>query len=194
MIGYTFTAQLRKVLGSGARDETRRLRHEYIGTEHLLLALTRETEGGSATVLRHLDIAPERIRQKLEETVVPGSGLPIGPDVPFTARAKRALDLAIQECVRTHAAVADTEQLLVGLCAEEKGIAAQVLAWAGLTTDVARAAVDQLTGARAEPPLASARATEVVSVTVEARWSDGSVRREVFPSVAAAMEYLSSQR
>ena len=192
MQGFNFGPQVRKVL-SGARDEAQRFRHPYIGTEHILLSLIREEDGGSATVLRNLDIAPERIRQKLEETLVPGAPMATGPDLPYTSRAKRVLELAINECMRTHAVAFDTEHLLVGLCAEGKGIAAQALVWAGLTTDVARAAVDQLTGVSAEPLPASAPAAEIVAVTIETRWSDGSVRREVFPSVGPAMEYLYNQ-
>jgi ATP-dependent Clp protease ATP-binding subunit ClpC len=177
-----------------ARDEAQRFRHEYIGTEHLLLGLIREEDGGSATVLRHLDIASDRIRQKLEEIVVPGRGLATGPDLPYTSRAKKVLELTLEEAARSRAAAADTEHLLLGLCAEEKGIAAQVLAWTGLTTDVARAAVEQLISASAEPPLPSAHATEVVAVTIETRRADGSMTRVVFPSLAAAVEYLSIQR
>jgi ATP-dependent Clp protease ATP-binding subunit ClpC len=143
MIGYTLTPQLRKVLG-GAREESVRLGRPYVGTEHLLLALLREEEGGGATVLHDLGIAPERMRQKLEEIVVPSRPMPAGPHLPYTSRAKMVFELALEECKRSRAATADTEHLLVGLCAEEKGIAAIVLAEAGLTTGVARAAVDKL--------------------------------------------------
>jgi len=90
--GYNFSEQIRKVL-AGAREEAVRLHHEYVGTEHLLLGLIRERDGGSATVLRNLDIAPDRIRQKLEETLVPGPDLRTGPDLPYTSRAKKVLEL-----------------------------------------------------------------------------------------------------
>lgn len=192
MIGYNFSENLRKVLAA-AREESLRLHHEYVGTEHLLLALLREGAGGSATVLRHLAIAPEGIRQKLEETVRPGLGHPIGRDLPYTSRAKKVLELTLEECVRSHATFADTEQLLVALCAEGKGIAALVLAGAGLTADVARAAVEQIAGAPAEPVRASTHAAEVVAVTIEIKRADGSVQRELFSGVAAAMEYLGNQ-
>jgi ATP-dependent Clp protease ATP-binding subunit ClpC len=193
MIGYNFSERLRKVFAY-ARDEAVRLGHEYVGTEHLLLALLREGAGGSATVLRHLDIAPEQVRQRLDEIIVPGPGLPTGPDLPYTSRAKKVLELAMVEALRSHATVVDTEQLLVGLCAEEKGIAAQVLAGAGLTTDVARAAVDQLSGAPAETVAAPPEATDIVAVRIEVERADGSLQRELFPGVAAAMAYLANQR
>ena len=192
MRGYNFSPQVRKVLG-GARDEAGRFHHEYVGTEHLLLALIREEDGGSATILRDLDIAPERIRQQLEETLRPGPDVGTGPDLPYTSRAKKVLELAIEECSRSNAVLFDTEHLLVGLCAEEKGIAAQVLAWAGLTTDVARDAVSCITGTTVQPPPPVVRVPDVVSVTIEVRRADGSVKREVLPGMLAALEYLARQ-
>lgn len=193
MIGYSFTPQLRAVLAM-AREEARRFRHEFIGAEHILLALTRDEDGGSARVFRHLDVAPERIRQKLEETLVPGLDLSTGPDLPFTARGKKALELTLQETARFRAAAADTQHLLLGLCAEGKGIAAQVLAMSGVTIDRARAAVEQLDGVTPEPlPPAADAAADVVNVTIEIRRADGSVSRVTMPSVGAALEYLIDQ-
>jgi ATP-dependent Clp protease ATP-binding subunit ClpC len=189
MIGYDFTERIRKVLAA-AREEAARLHHEYVGTEHLLLALLRAGEGGSATVLRNLDIAPEKLRQKLEEIVVPGSALGMGSDLPYTSRAKKVLELAMKESMRSRATAVDTEQLLVGLCAEEKGIAAQVLASAGLTADAARAAVDQIAGATPEAPPQGPSVPEIVAVTIEIQRANGSAEREVFPSVYAALQYL----
>jgi len=192
MRGYNFSEQIRRVL-AGAREEAVRLHHEYVGTEHLLLGLIRERDGGSATVLRNLDIAPDRIRQKLEETLVPGPDLRTGPDLPYTSRAKKVLELGMDECERSQAAVFDTEQLLVGLCAEGKGIAAQTLAWAGLTTDVARAAVAQITGVTPEAPPPAIHVPDIVAITIEIQRADGSVKREVFHGVVAALEYLARQ-
>jgi ATP-dependent Clp protease ATP-binding subunit ClpC len=192
MIGYNFTERIRKVL-TRAREEAVRLHHEYVGTEHLLLGLLREGTGGSATVLRNLGIAPERIRQKLEETVVPGRGSPTGPDLPYTSRAKKVLELGMEECMRSRAAAFDTEQLLIGLCAEQKGIAAQTLAWAGITTDVARAAVAQITGVTPEAPPPAIHVPDIVAITIEIQRADGSVKQEVFHGVVAALEYLARQ-
>jgi ATP-dependent Clp protease ATP-binding subunit ClpC len=192
MRGYNFTEQLRRVL-AGAREEAVRLGHEYVGTEHVLLALLREQGGDTTAVFRDLDIAPGKIRQKLEETLVPGPGYPTGPDLPYTSRAKKVLELSMDECVRSQVGAVDTAQLLVGLCAEEKGIAAQVLAWAGLTTDVARDAVSRITGTTVEAPPPVVHVPDVVSVTIEVRRADGSVTRETLPSVLAALEYLVRQ-
>jgi ATP-dependent Clp protease ATP-binding subunit ClpC len=141
-----FTPRLRTVLAV-AREEAHRLRHEYIGTEHILLALLRDPDGVAATVLRQLDVSPDAIRQKIDETVTMGREATPHPDLPYTSRTKKVLELTLDEARRAGAAVADTEHLLLGLCAEERGIGAQVLAWAGLTTDKARAEVARLGGA-----------------------------------------------
>ena len=194
MSGIQFTPRLRTVLGT-ARRESQRLRHEYIGTEHILLALLNEADGVTADVFRTLDIVPEQIRQTLEGTVRPGpAGSDIGPDQPYTSRSKEVLELTFDEATRVGLAFADTEHLLVALCAEGKGIAAQVLASAGLTADIARAQIERLTGAPAEPPPAATHTAEIVAVTIELRLADGSVRRADFESVAAAVQFLDSEQ
>ena len=99
----------------------------------------------------------------------------------------------MDECERSHTAVFDTAQLLVALCAEGKGIAAQTLAWAGLTTDVARAAVAQITGVTPEAPPPAIHVPDIVAITIEIQRADGSVKREVFPNMFAAVEYLARQ-
>ena len=142
MNGYNFSDRLRRVLGV-AREEAARLHHEYVGTEHVLLALLRQGDGAAATVLAGLDVTPEQIRQKIEETVVMGRSGQGGPDLPYTSRTKRVLELTMEEARRARASATDTEHLLVGLCAEEKGVGAQVLAWAGLTTERARTLLAQ---------------------------------------------------
>jgi ATP-dependent Clp protease ATP-binding subunit ClpC len=142
MNGYNFSDRLRRVLAV-AREEAARLHHEYVGTEHVLLALLRQGDGAAATVLAGLDVTPEQIRQKIEETVVMGRSGQGGPDLPYTSRTKRVLELTMEEARRARASATDTEHLLVGLCAEEKGVGAQVLAWAGLTTERARTLLAQ---------------------------------------------------
>jgi ATP-dependent Clp protease ATP-binding subunit ClpC len=140
--GVEFSHRLRRILAV-SREEAARLDHEYVGTEHLLLALLREGDGAAAAVLSGLDVAPEQIRQKIEETVSHGRSGRVGPDLPYTSRTKRVLELTMEEAMRTPTATADVEHLLIGLCAEEKGLGAQVLAWAGLSTDRARTQLQQ---------------------------------------------------
>ena len=97
MNGYNFTERVRKVLAM-AREEAARLHHEYVGTEHILLGLIREGEGVAATVLQNLSVELDDIQQKIEETVKKGkAGQTTGPDLPYTSRAKKVLELAMSE-------------------------------------------------------------------------------------------------
>ena len=97
MNGYNFTDRVRKVLQM-AREEAARLHHEYVGTEHILLGLIREGEGVAAAVLTNLNVDLEEIQQKIEETVKKGkAAAAAGPDLPYTSRAKKVLELAMSE-------------------------------------------------------------------------------------------------
>jgi len=144
--GYNFTERVRRVLAR-TREEAARLRHEYVGTEHILLALIREEEGVAAAVLQNLSADPNEIRRRIEETVRRGSAGPAtGPDLPYTSRAKKVLELAMSEARDLDHGYVGTEHLLLGLLREEKGIAAVVLGAVGLTTDRARDEVVRLGG------------------------------------------------
>ena len=82
--GYNFTERVRKVLAM-AREEAARLHHEYVGTEHILLALVREGEGVAAAVLQNLSVDLDEIQQKIEDTVKKGkASQTTGPDLPYT--------------------------------------------------------------------------------------------------------------
>src|SRR4051812_31781681 len=146
MNGYNFTERVRKVL-TMAREEAARLHHEYVGTEHILLGLIREGEGVAATVLQNLNVELEEIQQKIEETVKKGkAGQASGPDLPYTSRAKKVLELAMAEARDLNHSYVGTEHLLLGLLREEKGIAAQVLTDAGVNLDAARAETLRILG------------------------------------------------
>ncbi len=146
MNGYNFTERVRKVLAM-AREEAARLHHEYVGTEHILLGLIREGEGVAATVLQNLSVELEDIQQKIEETVKKGkAGQTTGPDLPYTSRAKKVLELAMSEARELNHSYVGTEHLLLGLLREEKGIAAQVLTDAGVNLDAARAETLRILG------------------------------------------------
>src|SRR3990170_4209158 len=146
MNGYNFTDRVRKVLQM-AREEAARLHHEYVGTEHILLGLIREGEGVAAAVLTNLNVDLEDIQQKIEETVRRGkAAAAAGPDLPYTSRAKKVLELAMTEARELNHSYVGTEHLLVGLLREEKGIAAQVLTDAGVTLEQARAETLRLLG------------------------------------------------
>ncbi|MDH3495415.1 MAG: ATP-dependent Clp protease ATP-binding subunit [Gemmatimonadota bacterium] len=147
MNGYNFTDRVRKVLQM-AREEAARLHHEYVGTEHILLGLIREGEGVAAAVLTNLSVDLEDIQQKIEETVKKGKAPAAAgpPDLPYTSRAKKVLELAMSEARELNHSYVGTEHLLLGLLREEKGIAAQVLTDAGVSLEQARAETLRLLG------------------------------------------------
>ncbi|MEP7382449.1 MAG: ATP-dependent Clp protease ATP-binding subunit [Gemmatimonadota bacterium] len=151
MNGYNFTERVRKVLQM-AREEAQRLHHEYVGTEHILLGLIREGEGVAAAVLQNLNVDLDEIQQKIEETVKKGKAAQTtGPDLPYTSRAKKVLELAMSEARELNHSYVGTEHLLLGLLREEKGIAAQVLSDAGVNLDAARAETLRLLGTEMPP-------------------------------------------
>ncbi|HEX5385359.1 MAG TPA: ATP-dependent Clp protease ATP-binding subunit [Gemmatimonadales bacterium] len=138
-----------------AREEAARLHHEYVGTEHILLGLIREGEGVAAAVLTNLNVDLEEIQQKIEETVKKGkAAAAAGPDLPYTSRAKKVLELAMTEARELNHSYVGTEHLLLGLLREEKGIAAQVLTDAGVNLEQSRAETLRLLGS--DMPQASA--------------------------------------
>src|SRR6187397_895586 len=154
MNGYNFTERVRKVLAM-AREEAARLHHEYVGTEHILLGLIREGEGVAAAVLQNLSVDLDDIQQKIEETVKKGkAAAATGPDLPYTSRAKKVLELAMTEARELNHSYVGTEHLLLGLLREEKGIAAQVLTDAGVNLEQSRAETLRLLGS--DMPQASA--------------------------------------
>lgn len=147
---FNFTERTRKVLAI-AQDEARELDHEFIGTEHLLLALVREGGGVGAVALTNLDVAAEAVRTTLLGILRRGSANPdFRAERPYTSRAKHALTLARAEASELNHRYVGTEHLLLGLLREEKGIAAQVLVHLGAPLERVRAEVLRLLG-NAEP-------------------------------------------
>ncbi len=159
---YNFTDDVRRALAE-ARNEALRLSHDYVGTEHVLLGLLRLPESRAAGVLEALGATPERVRSAVESMVRKGAAARPGrgPDLPYTSRAKKVLEFAMDDAKRTGAAYVDTEQLLAGLLREEKGIAAQVLNALGVTVDAMRAVVERI-GDGAPAPKAAADASRPV--------------------------------
>jgi ATP-dependent Clp protease ATP-binding subunit ClpC len=156
--GYNFTEHVRRVLAN-ARNEAARLHHGYVGTEHILLSIARTNDGVAGAVLDGLDVSREAIIAQLEQTVQPGRGTEdVGPDLPYTARAKKTLELAMAEARLLSHGYVGTEHLLLGLIAEERAIAAQVLLEHGATLERARAETIALLAADAgRPPVADAQ-------------------------------------
>jgi ATP-dependent Clp protease ATP-binding subunit ClpC len=142
-----FTERARKVI-KYAREEAQRLGHEYIGTEHLLLALVREGTGVAATVLQKLDVEPRKIRTEIEKLVKERSDiLPGGSKFPFAPRAKKSLEFAVEEARQLGHNYIGTEHILLGLLREGEGHAFQVLENLGVRVEQVRSEVLELLGA-----------------------------------------------
>lgn len=132
-----FTERARKVVVL-AKEEAGRLNHDYIGTEHLLLGLIREEQGVGAVVLQDLGVDVENIIFMVEGTVKSGGGVLTIGDVPFSAGARKALELAVEEARSFGHTYVGTEHILLGLIREKEGIAAQILVKSGVTLQKAR--------------------------------------------------------
>jgi ATP-dependent Clp protease ATP-binding subunit ClpC len=120
-----FTERARRALRL-AQEEAERLRHNYIGTEHVLLGLVREGEGVAAQVLTSLGVDLQRVREAVEYTIGTGDQTSAG-EMSLTPRAKKVLEFAVDEARRLHHHYIGTEHLLLGLVREREGIAAGVL-------------------------------------------------------------------
>ena len=140
-----FTERARKVIAL-AREEAGRLGHDYIGTEHLLLGLIREGGGVAAAVLENLNVDLERVRLEVEKLVVIGGGTLTLGEVPFTPRAKKVLELSVEEAQSLSHNYIGTEHLLLGLVREGEGVAAKVLENLGVKLDKAREITINLLG------------------------------------------------
>src|SRR5689334_18820424 len=120
-----FTERARQVVVL-AQEEARTLKHNYIGTEHILLGLLREEEGLAARVLEGLEITVEEVRAQVIRIVGSGEEVTSG-QIPFTPRAKKVLELALREALSLGHNYIGTEHILLGLVRENEGVAARIL-------------------------------------------------------------------
>ncbi|MFN8124259.1 MAG: ATP-dependent Clp protease ATP-binding subunit [Thermoleophilia bacterium] len=120
-----FTERARQVVVL-AQEEARTLKHNYIGTEHILLGLLREEEGLAARVLEQLEITVEEVRAQVIRIVGSGEEVTSG-QIPFTPRAKKVLELALREALSLGHNYIGTEHILLGLVRENEGVAARIL-------------------------------------------------------------------
>src|SRR5215472_15205235 len=111
-----FTERARKVL-SLAQEEAQRFQHNYIGTEHLLLGLIREREGVAARVLTNLGVELKQVRESVETIISPGDRAVLG-EIGLTPRAKKVIEISVDEARRLNHHYIGTEHLLVGLVLE----------------------------------------------------------------------------
>jgi ATP-dependent Clp protease ATP-binding subunit ClpA len=145
MNGYNFTERVRAVLAM-ARTEAAELRHEYVGTEHILLAILREGEGVAFTALVRLGIDPRQMREMVLAHAKAGTNHNAGQDLPYTSRGKKVLELSMSAARQLGHSYVGTEHLLLGLIREEKGIAGQILIASGADIDRTREAVLAIIG------------------------------------------------
>ncbi len=131
-----FTERARQVIVL-AQEEARMLRHNYIGTEHLLLGLLREADGVAARVLGTLDVSLEEVRGEVTRIVGEGDHESQG-QIPFTPRAKKVLELALREALSLGHNYIGTEHILLGLMRESEGVAARILNDLDVDADRAR--------------------------------------------------------
>jgi len=137
-----FTERARRVLAL-AQEEAQRFNHNYIGTEHLLLGLVREGEGVAAKVLANLGVELNKVRSAVEFIIGRGDR-PVSGEIGLTPRAKKVIELAVDEARRLGHHYIGTEHLLLGLVREGEGIAAGVLESLGVSLEKVRTEVTRI--------------------------------------------------
>jgi ATP-dependent Clp protease ATP-binding subunit ClpC len=135
-----FTNRLKKVINI-ARQEAIRMRHDYIGSEHLLLGIVKEGEGVAALVLSNLGIEKDELISAIENAVSYGSTPIVLGEIPLNQEARRILNYAMEEARRMNHSYIGTEHLLLGILKEEQSIAAQVLFSLGIDIDIVRSEI-----------------------------------------------------
>lgn len=152
-----FTERARKVLAL-AQEEARRFNHNYIGTEHILLGLVREEEGMAAKVLSNLGIGLNKVRAAVEFIIGRGEGT-TQTEVGLTPRAKKVIELAVDEARLLGHQYIGTEHILLGLLREGEGVAAGVLESLGVSVERVHAELNRVLSQNAPHPTAGARPT-----------------------------------
>src|SRR3990170_7357225 len=137
-----FSERARRVL-TLAQEEAQRFNHNYIGTEHILLGLVREGEGVAARVLANLGVELTKVRAAVEFIIGRGER-PTTGEIGLTPRAKRVIELAVDEARRLNHNYIGTEHLLLGLLREGEGVAAVVLESLGVSLERVRGEVQRI--------------------------------------------------
>jgi ATP-dependent Clp protease ATP-binding subunit ClpC len=144
MNAYSFSENTRQSMAQ-ARREAASFHHEYIGTEHLLLGIVSNPENIAVAVLASRDVQPDTIRDRIASVIKRGAVAQTGPDLPFTSRAKKVIELAMSEARELETDSVNTGHLLLGILREEKGIGASALRELGFTIDATRSRLIALT-------------------------------------------------
>ncbi|MEA3306296.1 MAG: Clp protease N-terminal domain-containing protein, partial [Elusimicrobiota bacterium] len=142
-MGTRFTERAQRVILI-AQEEAKRLNHDYVGTEHILLGLVALGEGVSAQVLTNLNVDIRKVRSEIEKIVGTGDNMMLLGEIPFTPRAKKVLEYAVEEAQHMGHTYIGTEHILMGLIREEEGVAARVLDNLGLKLETVREEVMNL--------------------------------------------------
>src|SRR5919201_1481217 len=145
-----FTERARHVVVF-AQDEAREFRHNYIGTEHVLLGLLRDEEGVAARVLESLHVTLDDVRTQVARAVGQGEEVTTG-QIPFTPRAKKVLELAMREALSLGHNYIGTEHVLLGIARENHGVAARILLDLGADAETIRNTVIEMLGPQLAPP------------------------------------------
>jgi hypothetical protein len=145
-----FTDRARKVM-QFANEEAKRFKHEYIGTEHILLGLVKEGAGIAANVLRNLDIDLSKLRREVEKIIMAGPDMVTMGKLPQTPRAKKVIEYSLEEALNLGHNYVGTEHLLLGLAREQEGVASQVLMNVGVRLDDLREEVMNILGHTVAP-------------------------------------------
>jgi ATP-dependent Clp protease ATP-binding subunit ClpC len=197
--GYNFTKRMQATLWD-AVAQAQALAHEYIGTEHLLLALVAKRDGCGAAALRGLGVNTEAAADRVLTIVQRGRGRYDASSaalLPFTSRSKKVLELAKEEAQALQHPLIGTEHLLLGMLAEAKGIAAQVLMDSGVDLEKARKQVialrektsDDDCGRDSEVPVGEPPAI----VRVELEYMNGAIVSRQFTTTREATAFLEAE-
>jgi ATP-dependent Clp protease ATP-binding subunit ClpC len=138
-----FTDRARRVIVL-AQNEARSLDHDYVGTEHILLALIEEGTGVGAKALEAMQLTTETVREKVEEITGRGQVPPRQGHIPFTPAAKKVLEFSLREALQLGHTYIGTEHILLGLVREGEGVAGQVLVALGADLNRTRELVTEI--------------------------------------------------
>ena len=185
-----FTDRARKVMQL-ANQEAQRFNHEYIGTEHMLAGLLLDRTSVAAMVLEGLHVDIDDLRQRIDGLVQPGKPSRSTPkELPYTSRAKKVLELAIAEARALGQPPTGSEHLLAGLLLEDKGLAAQLLTYVGVTIEPLRAEIVRVRAAQPAVPGRRLPGSEISSVSITLRYVDGSMGSREFRNALDAIAFL----
>ena len=200
MNGYYFTTEVRQALAH-AREEAVVLRHEYVGTEHLLLGILSGEKTIATETFGQAGISPTAVRDKIISIVKKGAASePLNRELPYTSRAKKVLELAMHEARSTTESYVGIDHLLLGIIAEGKGIAAQVLTDSGLTLERARDIIGLLRDEQAlvrprerEGALEPAPIGRPSQIMLSLRYGNGATEVMRFSTTGEAISFLQAR-